>query len=106
MERERMATQKEQLDALRRRNAPEIARLCKIMVDAAEAAAALELRMEAEARAIGFANKQEVGFQPNAMLYEQMEWYNEVQSLRFSEVANFMDRTRRAALAFIQQQKT
>ena len=104
-----MASQKEQLDALRRRNAPEIARLCKIMVDAAEAAAALELRMEAEARAIvGFANnnKEEVGFQPNAMLYEQMEWYNEVQSLRFSEVANFMDRTRRAALAFIQQQKT
>ena len=101
-----MAQKEQQLDALRRRNAPEIARLCKIMVDAAEAAAALELRMEAEARAIGFVNnnKEEVGFQPNAMLYEQMEWYNEVQSLRFSEVANFMDRTRRAALAFIQQQ--
>ena len=91
----------ERLRALRRANAGEVARLAKAIVDAAEALDALERRMEAEARAMagkGFEAQFKVSFQAESM-YEQWEWYGAVESLRFSEVANFMDKVYRAAKA-------
>ena len=90
------------LRALRHANAPEVARLSLILVEAAEALDALELRMEAEARAIAgkaFETEYKVGFQPDAMLYEQLEWTGTVETLRFKEVAAYMDKIHRVAKA-------
>ena len=90
----------ERLRALRCANADEVARLTKAIVDAAEALDALERRMEAEARAIagkGFETEfKSVSFQGDSM-HEQWAWYGAVESLRFGEVANFMDKVYRAA---------
>ena len=90
----------ERLRALRCANADEVARLTKAIVDAAEALDALERRMEAEARAIagkGFETEfKSVSFQGESM-HEQWAWYWAVESLRFGEVANFMDKVYRAA---------
>ena len=90
------------LRALRHQNAPEVARLSAVIVQTAEALAELERRMEAEAKAIAgkaFETEFKVSFQPDAMLYESLEWYGTVDNLRFTEVANFMDKVYRVANA-------
>ena len=90
------------LRALRHQNAPEVARLSAVIVQTAEALAELERRMEAEAKAIAgkaFETEFKVSFQPDAMLYEQLEWTGTVETLRFKEVATYMDKIHRVAKA-------
>ena len=96
-----MADDKEtKLLALRRANAPEVARLTRIIVEAAEALSALEAKMEVQAKRIAGSTttKFRVSFQPDGMLYEQLAWSDTVDTLRFNEIATFMEKVEREAL--------
>ncbi len=96
-----MADDEEELRALRRANAPEVARLTRIIVKAAEALSALEAKMEVQAKRIAGSTttKFRVSFQPEGMLYEQLAWSDTVDTLRFNEIATFMEKVEREALA-------